>query len=173
MNTFVLTIIGADRAGLVDALSEVVAEHGGSWERSQMTELAGMFAGMVLVHVSDERADAFREALVPLRDEGLMDVTLRAAAAQAEDLPDDATTMRFEVVGADRPGIVHEVSHLLAEKGVGIVDLRTWTESAAMAGDLLFRARADVRLPSDVTIADLTAALEDLSNDLMVDLLDA
>lgn len=172
METFVLTIIGADRAGLVDALSEVVADHGGSWERSQMTELAGMFAGMVLVRVPHDHADAFREALAPLRDDGLLDVTLRAAQAQADALPEDAASMRFEVVGADRPGIVHEVSHLLAELAVGIVDLRTWTESAAHAGELLFRARAEVRLPTDVSVGDVTASLEGLSNDLMVDLLD-
>lgn len=171
MATFVLTIIGADRAGLVDALSEVVADHGGSWERSQLTELAGMFAGMVLVHVADGDADAFREALVPLRDEGLLDVTLKAATRD-DELPDDAVTMRFEVVGADRPGIVHEVSHLLAAHGVGIVDLRTWTESAAHAGELLFRARAEVRLPDHVDVEVVTDALEGLSGDLMVDLLD-
>ena len=170
MESFVLTIIGADRAGLVDALSEVVVEHDGSWERSQMTELAGMFAGMVLVRVPSDRADAFRAALGPLRDHGLMDVTLRAAAA--DELPEDAATLSFEVVGGDRPGIVHEVSHLLAERGIGIVDLRTWTESAAMAGTALFRAAAVVRLPADVSTAELTDALEDLSDDLMVDLLD-
>ncbi len=170
METFVLTIIGADRAGLVDALAEVVADHGGSWERSQMTELAGMFAGMVLVRLPEDRATAFRDALAPLHEQGLLDVTLKAA--ESDGLPADAATMRFEVMGADRPGIVHEVSHLLAEQGVGIVDLRTWTESAAMAGDLLFRARAEVRLPTGVTTGDLTSALEALADDLMVDLLD-
>ncbi len=170
MESFVLTIVGADRAGLVDALSEVVAEHGGSWDRSQMTELAGMFAGMVLVRVPPDRAGAFRQALGPLHDRGLMDVTLRAAAE--DTLPSDAPRVSFEVVGADRPGIVHEISHLLASRGIGIVDLRTWTESAAMAGTALFRAAAVVRLPDDVTTSDLTTALEDLSNDLMVDVLE-
>lgn len=171
MESFVLTIIGADRAGLVEALSEIVVEHGGSWQRSQMTELAGMFAGMALVEVPQERAEAFRTALAPLHDRGLMDVTLRAAAT--DDPDEDAPTVSFEVVGADRPGIVHEVSHLLASHGIGIVELRTWTESAAMAGSQLFRAAAVVRLPEDMTTAALTDALEDLSNDLMVDLLDA
>ena len=170
MESFVLTIIGADRAGLVDALSEVVAEHRGSWQRSQMTELAGMFAGMVLVQVPPDRSEAFRAALEPLHEQGLMDVTLRPAAS--DQLEAEAPTLAFEVVGADRPGIVHEVSHLLAERGIGIVDLRTWTESAAMAGSPLFRAAAVVRLPEDVSTADLTDALEGLSGDLMVDLLD-
>ena len=49
MATLVLTLIGDDRAGLVNAVAEVVARHGGNWERSQMAELAGKFAGIVLV----------------------------------------------------------------------------------------------------------------------------
>lgn len=168
METFVLTIVGADRSGLVAALSEVVAGHGGTWQHSQMTELAGMFAGMVLVHMPADRADAFRDALVPLRDQGLLDVTLRAAEAAAP--PTDAPTVTFEVVGTDRPGIVLEVSQLLASLDVGIVDLRTWTESAPMAGGLLFRAAALVRLPAGAPSSVVITALEGLSDDLMVDL---
>src|SRR5690606_26345178 len=53
MSTLVLTVIGDDRAGLVNAVAEVVARHGGNWERSQMAELAGKFAGIVLVTVPD------------------------------------------------------------------------------------------------------------------------
>ncbi len=167
METYVLTMIGADRAGLVDALSEVVVQHGGTWERSQMAELAGMFAGMVLVRVPTDRAQDFLDGLAPLRDQGLMDVTARSAS----DVAVDAETVRFEVVGADRPGIVHEVSHALALLGATIVELATSTESAAMSASPLFRAVAAVRLPAGVSRADLTGALEGLSNDLMVDLL--
>lgn len=166
-----LSVIGADRAGLVDALAEVVADHGGSWDRSQMTELAGVFAGVVLVRVPDERAAAWRDALVPLRERGLLEVAVRSAEGVG-DLRAEAPTSSVTVVGADRPGIVHEVSHALAELGAGIVDLRTWTESAPMAGELLFHATAVVRLPPQVTTRDLTAALEGLADDLMVDLVE-
>ena len=169
VDAYVLTMIGADRAGLVDALSEVVLEHGGMWERSQMAELGGMFAGMVLVRVAPDRSQALLDGLEPLRERGLLDVTARSAS---DDLDDDAPTVRLEVVGADRPGIVHEVSHAVASLGIGIVELATWTESAAMAGSPLFRAEAVVRLPDGVTRADLTDALEGLSDDLMVDFRD-
>ena len=60
MATLVLTLIGDDRAGLVNAVAEVVARHGGNWERSQMAELAGKFAGIVLVTVPDDSVDAAR-----------------------------------------------------------------------------------------------------------------
>ncbi|MBW3620628.1 MAG: amino acid-binding ACT protein [Actinobacteria bacterium] len=171
MKPYVLSIIGDDRAGLVDALAEVVAEHGGSWERSHVTELAGTFAGVVLVHLPGDRSAAFVAALEPLREQELLDVTVRPAPRD-EDLPDDAPTLGFEVVGADRPGIVHEVAHRLASLGVGIVDLRTWTESAAMAGSALFRAAAVVRLPAGIGRHQVVDALEDLSSDLMVDVAD-
>ena len=98
-----------------------------------------------------------------------MDVTLRPAVA-LDDATTEPTTLAFEVVGADRPGIVREVSHALTALGVGIVDLRTWTESAPMAGSLLFRAAAVVRLPRGVERWDVATALEDLADDLMVDL---
>ncbi len=171
MNPYVLSVIGADRTGLVQALSEVVTAHAGSWERSQLTELAGVFAGVVLVHVPADEADAFRAALEPLRDQGLLDVQLRSVDADGV-LPDDAPRVELAVVGADRTGIVHEVSGALSSLGVGIVSLRTWTEEAAMAGTDLFRAAAVVRLPDGVTRDDLIRSLEALSDGLMVDLVD-
>ena len=39
MDTFVLTVLGDDRPGLVDALSGVITDHGANWERSQMARL--------------------------------------------------------------------------------------------------------------------------------------
>jgi glycine cleavage system regulatory protein len=169
MDSFVLSVIGADRSGLVEALAEIVVEHGGSWERSQLTELAGVFAGVALVRLPADRVQDFHGAMGPLRDRGLLDVALRPAV---DLLPGSAPTVDLDVVGADRPGIVRDVSHLLAELGVGIVDLRTWTESAAIAGGELFRATAVLRLPDGVTQADLTAALEGLPDNLMVDLVE-
>jgi len=169
METFVLSILGTDRPGLVEALASVVANHGGSWQDSHLTELAGMFAGVVLVHVPQDRSQAFRDALGPLRDRGLLDVSLREVPAD-DEASKQGTAIRLELVGGDRPGIVAEVSHVLSRLEVGIVDLRTWTESTAMAGGPLFRADAVVRLPDGVTRQDLTAALEDLSDDLMVDI---
>ena len=45
MTDLVLTLIGPDRPGLVEAVAEVVARHGGNWLESRMAHLAGKFAG--------------------------------------------------------------------------------------------------------------------------------
>ena len=41
MTDLVLTLIGPDRPGLVEAVAEVVAAHGGNWLESRMAHLAG------------------------------------------------------------------------------------------------------------------------------------
>ena len=59
MASYVLSVLGDDRSGLVEALSGVVSGCDGNWEKSHMTQLAGKFAGVVLVTVPDGRVDRF------------------------------------------------------------------------------------------------------------------
>ena len=70
MATLVLTVIGDDRAGLVDALAGPIAAHDGNWDRSHMARLAGKFAGIVVVSVPDERTDALTAELRTLAATG-------------------------------------------------------------------------------------------------------
>jgi glycine cleavage system regulatory protein len=167
MATLVLTAIGDDRPGLVTALSDLVTEHGGNWERSQMAELAGKFAGVVLVTVPDPRADDLISALATLRDRGLLDVRAERAAPTE---PHHGAPLLLELVGSDRPGIVREISRALASCGVSIDELSTTTRDAPMAGGTLFEAHASLSLPAGVDAADVQAALEAVANELMVDL---
>ena len=74
MATLVLTVIGDDRSGLVSALSGVVTDNGGSWERSHMARLAGKFAGIVVVAVPDDRVQGFLDDLAPLQSQGLLEI---------------------------------------------------------------------------------------------------
>lgn len=166
MATLVLTVIGDDRTGLVTALSGVVAEHGGNWERSQMAELAGKFAGIVLVDVPDQRADALESALESLSARGLLDV--RVERASLPTVP-ASTTLVLDLVGNDRPGIVREISRALADAGVSIDELSTATRDAPMTGGVLFEARAQLRLPTDVDLDEVRGALEAVAAELMVD----
>ena len=110
MATFTLTCIGDDRPGLVSALSAPIHAHGGSWERSQMARLAGKFAGVLLVEVADERAEALVADLTALKDVGL-EVLL-----ERTDMPAEHPSLRLslELLGADHPGIVAEISAALA-----------------------------------------------------------
>ncbi len=102
MATFIFTVVGDDRPGLVSALSAPINAHGASWERSQMSRLAGKFAGIVLVTVADERFDALVADLTALSAQGLQ------VALERTDEPVERESQRLhlELLGADHPGIV-------------------------------------------------------------------
>lgn len=167
MSTLVLTLLGTDRAGLVSAVSGAISKRGGSWERSQMVHLAGLFAGIVEVEVGAAQLEGLIADVEALAAEGLR-VTVERSAAAAE--PAGGRRLALHLTGADRPGIVAEVSSLLAHHGANVEELSTRVVDAPMAGGTLFEADATVGLPAGVDVSTLAAALEALANELMVDL---
>ena len=168
MATLVLTVIGDDRAGLVDALAGPIAAHGGNWDRSHMARLAGKFAGIVVVSVPDERTDALTAELRTLAAQGLLDVSVAIASTDAPETDDDLLQLRL--IGQDRPGIVREVASALAQQNVSIEELETSAASAPMSGELLFEAVATLRVPAGTDPADVRSILESIANELMVEL---
>ncbi|MCP4308086.1 MAG: hypothetical protein GY926_02470 [bacterium] len=168
MATLVLTAIGDDHAGLVRALSGVVADHGGNWEKSHMAHLAGKFAGIVLVNVPDDNTEALIRDLKPLEARGLLDITATVSQPTAET--EDMSRLHLELVGLDQPGIVRDISDALANRNVSIEELETETSSAPMDGGTLFKANATLVLPDGVTAEALSDVLEDLAGELMVDI---
>jgi len=59
----VLTLIGKDQPGLVESLAHIVATHHGNWLESNMSHLAGQFAGILRVSVDADKADDLVAAL--------------------------------------------------------------------------------------------------------------
>ncbi len=165
MATLVLTIIGDDRPGLVNALSGVIADHGGNWEEGRMARLAQKFAGILKVRVPDANVDALTAALRELQTGGLR-VSVEASGEQPAR---GYRRLRLELLGQDHPGILHDISSALASRGISIEELETETRSASMAGGTLFHAAAVLNAPEQIALQDLEETLEALANELMVD----
>jgi glycine cleavage system regulatory protein len=166
MATFTLTCIGDDRPGLVSLLSAPISEHGASWERSQMARLGGKFAGVLLLDVPDDRADALLEDLAALQEVGLL------VTAERTDVPAEQPSVRLnlDLLGADHPGIVAEISAALASEHVGIEELSTDVHEAPMAGGMLFEARAVLQAPPTTSMDELRKILEAIADELMVEI---
>lgn len=171
MATLVLTVIGDDRPGLVEELAAVIDRSGGSWSQSSMAHLASKFAGIVEVDVPDASADELAEALGRF-DSSELQVGVHRAGEAIEEVaaPESTVIIELELVGQDRPGIVHEVARVLARAGVSIDELMTATSSAPMSGETLFEASALLTAPLGIDRAALAAALEAVADELMVDI---
>jgi glycine cleavage system regulatory protein len=166
VSSLVLTVVGDDRAGLVTALAEVVSAHGGNWEHSQLAELAGTFAGIVVVSVPDDRVGALRESLDLL--DGMLKVTVHAGAAAPT--PDDRPQLTFGVLGNDHPGIVRDISGVLSRHLISIEDFSSETREAPMAGGRLFEANVVARVPGDADLSAVRADLEELASEILVEI---
>lgn len=164
--SLVLTILGADRPGLVESIAKLVAQHDGNWLESRMAHLAGQFAGILRVEVDPAKAEALTESLAGLANAGLETIIHPDPTIAATS---DRPLVKLDLLGQDRPGIVRQISSVLASLGVNVEELNTECRAAAETGQPLFHATAQLRLPPDVSEATLREALESVAADLMVD----
>jgi glycine cleavage system regulatory protein len=162
--SLVLTVIGDDKPGIVEQIADQVLAAGGNWEESRMARLAGKFAGILRVSVDAGQAEALSSRL------NTSSLGLTVVVEGAGEGPEtEFRTIRLDVLGNDHPGIIRDISRVLAQHGVNIEELETGVTSAPMSGETLFRARINVRTPPSVGLDWLRSRLESLASELMVD----
>jgi glycine cleavage system regulatory protein len=162
----VITLVGADRTGLVECVARVVAEHDGNWLESRMCRLGGEFAGILRVEIPTEKKSALLAALQKLQTNHLQ-IVVRDDAKTAGKISGKQTSL--EIIGADRPGIVREITSALARAGVNVEEFSSEISSAPMSGENLFKATARLQLPDRCDLAALKQDLEKIAADLLVD----
>jgi glycine cleavage system regulatory protein len=160
----VLTCIGQDRPGLVNAIAEQISAAGGNWLESRLEHLAGQFAGIVQVRVPEDRVPALTAALQALPG---LSVTLAQGNAEPEV---DLIPLTLSLLGHDRPGIVRDVTQALTRLGVNIEEFSSSIESAPFTGEEMFRATLKLGLPEHVSGDEVRSVLERLADEIMVDL---
>jgi glycine cleavage system regulatory protein len=153
---------------LVSAVSDKAAEFGANWADSLMANLAGQFAGILHLQVPSRNADMLVAALKELEAVNLHVSVARGLAASTPQKP--SRRIKLELVGQDRPGIIHSISSQLATNGVSIEKLHTRITSGAMSGEQMFHMDASLLVPTTLSEEGLRASLEVLANELMVDI---
>ncbi|WP_416427224.1 ACT domain-containing protein [Pseudomonas sp. App30] len=166
MEHLVLTVFAPDKPGQVERIAQCVADHNGNWLESRMSRLAGQFAGILRVAVPAESHEELLAALQALAAKGIRVLIAETGIEQSCTWKPIA----MELVGNDRPGIVRDITHLLAEQGVNVERLVTDVRPAPMSSEPLFHAEAVLGLPLTLAVEQLQQRLEALADDLMVEL---
>ena len=167
MPHYAVSAVGADRPGIVAAVTGVFLDHGCNLEDTSMTILRGHFAMMLVVAAPDGLSQTTLEsALAGSAADFELVVAVRAIDDAVPASPEgDAWTV--SVYGADRPGIVHRVASSLADGGVNIVDLTT-----RVIGDVdrpVYAMILEVTLPAGTDGTDVERHLSELAADLGVE----
>ena len=163
----VVTITCADRPGIVEQVTDVVAAHGGNWEDSRLARLGGDFAGIVMVSVPPEKAEELSSALAALtNDEMTVAVKNTTPVAPTEHSGHALCALRLE--GADHEGIVHDVSAYLAKQHINVEAMETGVASAPMTATPLFHMEAQLKVPPTLTVHELRENLQLIAEQLGV-----
>ena len=167
MPHFALSAVGADRPGIVAAVTGALVDSGCNLEDSSMSILRGQFA-MMLVVAGPEGLDAatLERALAgPAADLDLV-VHVRAVDEAVPPAP-PGEPWSVAVYGADRPGIVHRFTSLLAGEGVNVVDLTT--RVIGEADRPVYAMILEVALPPGLDGVELAGRLEALAKEVGVE----
>ena len=116
--------VGADRTGVVAALSGVLVELGCNLSDTQMAVLQGYASMMLVVDAPPAVSTAeLHSALGQATDAVGQTLWVHPLSEPAVSAPAGRMWV-VSIQGADRPGVVYEVTRLLAEDGLNIVDLQ-------------------------------------------------
>ncbi len=161
MTEWLMTLVGEDRPGIVARVTRALADAGVSLGEASMLRLGGSFTIMMRVSAPDGEA-ALRQALAPvLADLGLR-MHLDRVVADAEGHP--PPNVRVRVSGADRTGIVADVTGALLEAGFNILELESAV--AGEAGNPLYIMTIEGH--SDQPVENLRRAIDGLAVDASV-----
>ena len=164
--SLVVSIVGADRHGIVSSLADRAERFGANWAASRMTKLANEFAGMVHFEVPRQNADALATALRALDSKGLQVVVAKSDDAT---VPASLRSVELKLVGEDRVGIVSSLTKILAERGISIENMHTEIVHSGVSGKH-FKIDAHLLVPAALSVEALRMELGALASTMMVDI---
>lgn len=120
--------MGKDKPGIVAKVSEVLYRSGGSIEGSRMSLVQGEFAIVMIFTLFDDNKYHFlKRELKRVEYEMDIDISIRELdeIEYSPTFSEVDKTYIIDVYGADKPGIVFNVSNILFINGINIIDLFT------------------------------------------------
>jgi glycine cleavage system regulatory protein len=163
MKPLIFTLVGPDKPGLISNLSKAVYQRNGNWLGSNLSHMAGHFAGFVHIDLPEEK----HAELIELFSQH-PDLHIHLVAAQTTSIKNQQT-VEINITGNDKAGIVQELTRVLNQFNLNIVKFDSSCTSAPNSGSPLFNAKAIVEVAPDVDLVSLRESLENIANDLMID----
>ena len=167
VNEFAVWALGADRPGIVAAVTGVLLRMGCNLKDCSMTVLSRHFAMMMLVEAPDDvPADALEAALAEAEANFDLTVAVRPLGEGATIFVEGEPYI-VSVYGSDHPGIVHHIATVLADASVNITDVNT--RIIGEDEEPVYAMLLEVTLPRSLDPKELDSRLQAMATELGVD----
>jgi len=166
-NYLVISAVGEDQPGIVNALSEKVLESGCNFVDSRMTVLGGEFAILMMVSGSWNTIAKLESTLPALEKQ--LQLTIISKQTEIRDQSAKKIPYMIEVVSMDHPGIVNNIADFFSSRNINIEDLSTGSYSAAHTGTAMFTMHMVISIPADLHLGNLREQFTEFCDNLNLD----
>lgn len=162
-----LSAIGKDRTGIVSSISKILFELGCNIEDSTMTLLSGQFAVILLLDCS-KNLD-----ILKLKSKLKISLNKLDLSFSLTEVDKPSKTKKsfgeyiVSVYGADKAGIVYNVSKYLADNKINITDVQTKISGKK---DKVYIMLLEVNIPKNIKEKNLRIQLNELAKELNVEI---
>lgn len=166
MKSILISVLGDDKPGLLDSLSEIIVSNDGDWIESNMSTVEAKFAGILRVNVPAKNAKKLIKELTSSK--------LGLQIACEETVPvtySDYKSYNIELIGQNHVGIINKLSHVLTyELQANVEGIKTEIIDASMSGEQLFKAQINLHLPKSIDERLIKDKLELIADEMMVEI---
>ena len=160
--TFIVSLAGVSHPGLLQDLAHYTHEHGGKWLSSKVSHLEGHIAAIIKMDVPEEEVEAVKNQFSSQKG-------LSVQFDDVKELDENADSNLNLVVDAnDRPGLVKEITNVLDEQDITVVDMECYRLNVSGLGTSVFTANMKLNLPEGCEKDDVMSEIGDLSEDVVV-----
>ena len=166
MKSILISVLGDDKPGLLDSLSEIIVSNDGDWIESNMSTVEAKFAGILRINVPSKNASKLMKELTSSK------LGLQIACEETAPVTfSDFKSYNIELIGQNHVGIINKLSHVLTyELKANVEGIKTEIIEASMSGEQLFKAQITLHLPKSVDERLIKDKLELIADEMMVEI---
>lgn len=164
MNTqLTITIAGEDHPQLINQLAAKTHQLGGKWLISKIHRLDHQIVGIIKVDIPNETASQLKLEFTRITELNarIIETPLPMPLGKFEPL-------KLRVESSDRAGIINDITNILDDIGVEIVNIENRRLGVADLGQALFFAELMVNVPAEVNVEQLLEAVSQVDEELRV-----
>lgn len=170
-NHYVVFVLGTDSCGIVSDISKVLYEIGANINDSSHTIIGNQFAMLLLISTTANcTIEKVQEAFTAVSKN--RNLTIYTQPLQEVDVHrkqmEPGQLCVIHLYGADKPGIVYQVTNLLAKNKINITDLSTRRFGSDESPIYIMYLEADV--PNHIDTKKLGQELKDIAQKLNVEI---
>ena len=166
MKSILISVLGDDKPGLLDSLSEIIVSNDGDWVESNMSTVEAKFAGILRVNVPAKNSKKLMKELTSSKL-GLQIACEETAPVKISDFK----SYNIELIGQNHVGIINQLSHVLTyDLKANVEGIKTEIIDASMSGEQLFKAQINLHLPTAIDERLIKDKLELIADEMMVEI---